>query len=153
MVLHGGGSRESGASIARSVGFDAETAGRRLIAVYPDARGGTFHAGHCCGGRPTRGDDVRFVVRLVDRVQRRYPVDARRTFATGFSNDAFLAYRVAASLPVALRRRDGCPGGRRARAGSRSRGSAVMAPTIFGRAARLGSALAPGRSRDIPCAR
>lgn len=95
VVLHGGGSRESGASIARSVGFDAEAAGRRLIAVYPDARGGRFHAGHCCGRRPTRGDDVRFVVRLLDRVQRRFPVDARRTFATGFSNGAFLAYRLA----------------------------------------------------------
>lgn len=95
VVLHGGGRRESGASIASSVGFDDQAAARRLIAVYPDARGGTFHAGSCCGTRPTRGDDVRFVVRLLDVVQRRYPVDAGRTFATGFSNGAFLAYRLA----------------------------------------------------------
>ena len=95
VVLHGGGRRESGATIANSVGFDGQAASRRLIAVYQDARGGRFHAGHCCGIRPTRGDDVRFVVRLVSLVQRRYPVDARRTFATGFSNGAFLAYRLA----------------------------------------------------------
>jgi polyhydroxybutyrate depolymerase len=95
VVLHGGGRGESGATIATSVAFDAEAAGRRLIAVYPDAHGGRFHAGHCCGVRPTRGDDVRFVVRLVGLVQRRYTVEARRTFATGFSNGAFLAYRLA----------------------------------------------------------
>lgn len=95
VVLHGGGRRESGASIAASVGFDEEAARRRLIAVYPDGRGGHFHAGHCCGARPTRGDDVRFVVRLLELVQRRYPVDARRAFAAGFSNGAFLAYRLA----------------------------------------------------------
>jgi len=95
VVLHGGGSRESGASIAGSVGFDAEAARRRFIAVYPDARDGRFHAGVCCGRRPTRGDDVRFVLRMLDVVQRRYPVDARRTFATGFSTGAFLAYRLA----------------------------------------------------------
>lgn len=95
VVLHGGGRRESGASIASSIGFDGEAATRRLIAVYPDGSGGTFHAGACCGTRPTRGDDVRFVVRLLHLVQRRYPVDARRTFATGFSTGAFLAYRLA----------------------------------------------------------
>lgn len=95
VVLHGGGRRESGASIARSVGFDDQAAAGRVIAVYPDARGGRFHAGHCCGSHPARGDDVRFVVRLLDLVQRRYRVDARRTFATGFSNGAFLAYRLA----------------------------------------------------------
>lgn len=95
VVLHGGGARESGASIAGSVGFDDQAAARRLIAVYPDARGGRFHAGHCCGIRSTRGDDVRFVARLLDLVQRRYRVDTRRTFAAGFSNGAFLAYRLA----------------------------------------------------------
>jgi len=95
VVLHGGGPHESGSSIASSVGFDDQAIAGRLIAVYPDARGGRFHAGHCCGNRPARGDDVRFVVRLLDLVQRRYRVDARRTFATGFSNGAFLAYRLA----------------------------------------------------------
>ena len=95
VMLHGGGRRESGASIASSVGFDAQAAAGRLIAIYPDARGGRFHAGHCCGSRAARGDDVRFVVRLLDLVQRRYRVDARRTFAAGFSNGAFLAYRLA----------------------------------------------------------
>ncbi len=95
VVLHGGGRRESGASIASSVDFDAQATTGRLIAVYPDARGGRFHAGHCCGSRPARGDDVRFVVHLLALVQRRYRVDARRTFAAGFSNGAFLAYRLA----------------------------------------------------------
>jgi polyhydroxybutyrate depolymerase len=38
---------------------------------------------------------VRFVVRLAALLARRYRLDARRTFATGFSNGAFLAYRLA----------------------------------------------------------
>lgn len=95
VVLHGQGDSESGDTVAEGVGFDAQAAARRFVAVYPDGRGGAFAAGHCCGRQPTRADDVRFVVRLAGLVARRYRVDARRTFATGFSNGAFLAYRLA----------------------------------------------------------
>jgi poly(3-hydroxybutyrate) depolymerase len=147
VVLHGGGSRESGASIARSVGFDAEAAGRRLIAVYPDARGGRFHAGHCCGRRPTRGDDVRFVVRLLDRVQRRFPVDARRTFATGFSNGAFLAYRLACQQSnrfLGVASVGGTEVLRRAGPSARSRCCTSTAATTPGSALTARSWAAPG---------
>ncbi|MCA1700119.1 MAG: hypothetical protein LC790_14925 [Actinobacteria bacterium] len=56
-ILHGGGSRESGERIAGAVGFDAYAQQHNWIAVNPDARGGRFHGGHCCGNHPARADD------------------------------------------------------------------------------------------------
>jgi polyhydroxybutyrate depolymerase len=95
VVLHGGGTRETGERIRQAVGFDAAAERHGWIALYPDARGGRFHAGACCGTRPSRTDDVRLVKRLVKRVRRHHRVRADRVFATGFSNGGFLAYRLA----------------------------------------------------------
>jgi poly(3-hydroxybutyrate) depolymerase len=48
-----------------------------------------------------------FVDRLLDRLGRRFRVDRRRVFATGFSNGGFLAYRLACSRSEPY----GAPGG------------------------------------------
>jgi polyhydroxybutyrate depolymerase len=54
------------------------------------ARPASEHAPRAAALLPGRAADE-----LVGLVQRRYAVDALRTFATGFSNGAFLAYRLA----------------------------------------------------------
>ena len=95
VALHGGGNRENGARMARAVGLDEEARRRRWIVLYPDARGGRFHAGRCCGIRPERADDVRFVERLVAHTRRRQRAARVPVVAAGFSNGGFLAYRLA----------------------------------------------------------
>jgi len=59
----------------------------------------TWNGGNCCGEAFERGvDDVGFVGRLLDRLPSLLPVDRRRIHATGMSNGAMMAHRVAAEL-------------------------------------------------------
>lgn len=76
------------------------------IAVYPNGTGGlgerfnTWNAGQCCGiAVLTRVDDVGYAVAVLDDLARRTPVDRRRVYATGLSNGAMMAYRLAAEAP------------------------------------------------------
>jgi polyhydroxybutyrate depolymerase len=43
-------------------------------------------------------DDVQFTRRLIDKIATLYPVDAKRIYATGFSNGGQMAYRVALEM-------------------------------------------------------
>jgi polyhydroxybutyrate depolymerase len=75
------------------------------IAVYPNGSSGfgdrflTWNAGLCCGpAAMLQIDDVGFVMALLDDLPRRTPVDAARIYATGLSNGAMMAYRLASEL-------------------------------------------------------
>jgi polyhydroxybutyrate depolymerase len=74
-----------------------------FLAVYPNGTGRrrnrllTFNAGTCCGyATDHHVDDVGFVRALLDDLARRTPLDRRRAYATGLSNGAMMAYRMAA---------------------------------------------------------
>jgi len=95
VVLHGGGDRESGRTIAEATGFDDVAESRGFVAVYPDARGGRFNAGDCCSRSTSLSEELAFIDRLLARVRSYLPVDARRVSATGFSNGGFMAYALA----------------------------------------------------------
>jgi polyhydroxybutyrate depolymerase len=76
------------------------------IAVYPNGTSGigerflTWNAGACCGAAAARQvDDVGFTLAMLDDLARRVPVDAQRIYATGLSNGAMMAYRLAAEAP------------------------------------------------------
>lgn len=72
---------------------------RGFIALHPRGRDTSWNAGPCCGLAQLRGDDdVGFVRAMLDAVAAELCVDARRVFATGFSNGAFLAHRLACEL-------------------------------------------------------
>lgn len=78
----------------------------RFIVVYPNGSGRlrdrllTWNAGTCCGFAAERSiDDVGFVAALLDDLARRTPVDRARVYATGFSNGAMMAQRLAAERP------------------------------------------------------
>jgi len=43
-------------------------------------------------------DDVAFTAALIDEIARRYPIDGKRVYATGFSNGGQMAYRLALEL-------------------------------------------------------
>lgn len=71
---------------------------------WPGGRFATWNAGACCGhARDSGVDDVGFVRALLQHLQRRIPIDARRVFATGMSNGGMLAHRLGCELPELVR--------------------------------------------------
>ena len=71
-----------------------------FVAVYPNGTG-KHSSFFWNGGGPVMNDqvdDVAFIDALLDDLMGAYPVDARRVYATGMSNGAMMAYRLAAEL-------------------------------------------------------
>jgi polyhydroxybutyrate depolymerase len=102
VAFHGGGGNASG--YQRYAGLDAVADRERFVVVYPNGTGPlrnlllTFNAGNnCCGpALAQKIDDVGFAAAVVGDVARRVNVDRRRVYATGHSNGAMMAYRLAA---------------------------------------------------------
>jgi polyhydroxybutyrate depolymerase len=77
--------------------------------VYPHGTGVlpnrllTFNGGGCCGYAADRNvDDVGFTMATLDDLARRTPIDRARIYATGHSNGAIMAYRLAAERAEAI---------------------------------------------------
>ncbi len=104
LVFHGGGGNAENA--ARMSGMDAKADAEGFIVAYPNGTGLrpnakflTWNAWRCCGAAlDDKVDDVGFVRALVEDVARRYPVDRKRIYATGFSNGAMLTYRLGCEM-------------------------------------------------------
>ncbi len=76
-----------------------------FIVVYPAGTGKsqerflTFNAGICCGyAKENNVDDVGFTEALLDDLATFFHIDQKRVYATGFSNGAFMCYRLAFQL-------------------------------------------------------
>ncbi|CAN5313930.1 PHB depolymerase family esterase [soil metagenome] len=95
VMLHGGFG--SGSQAERSYGWDALAASEGFIVAYPDGLGRAWNAGGGCCGAPGRdeADDVAFIESVVADVEARHSIDPARVYATGMSNGAMLAYRLA----------------------------------------------------------
>ena len=93
IALHGAGS--SADEIEPAFGFNPIADSARFAIVYPNGYGGRWNVG---GPSEDGVDDVGFVGMLIDTLARRYPVDRKRVFVTGFSNGGFMAYRLAREL-------------------------------------------------------
>lgn len=107
LVFHGGGSR--GSAMKRYSRLDALADREGFVTVYPDGSGQlerlilTWNAGFCCGyARRMAVDDIGFVAALLDELDRSLPIDTRRVYATGFSNGAMFAHRLAFEMPDRL---------------------------------------------------
>jgi polyhydroxybutyrate depolymerase len=101
LAFHGGGGTSAG--FRDYAGLDAVADSAGFLVVYPDGTGPlrnrllTWNAGGCCGPAMQRNvDDVGFIIALLADLDRRTPVDERRVYATGHSNGAMMAYRLAA---------------------------------------------------------
>lgn len=86
-----------------------ETADRHgFLVVYPFGTGERerllfWNAGNCCGPAFRRDvDDVAFIDVLLVRLQAELPIDPRAIYATGMSNGAMMAYRLAAERASAF---------------------------------------------------
>lgn len=105
LAFHGG--LGSGEQFEQNSGFDGLAEANGFIVVYPDGTNArpesttllTWNGGSCCGAAADRAvDDVGFVRMLLDELERTQPIDPARVFATGHSNGAILAYRLACEL-------------------------------------------------------
>lgn len=101
LVLHG--STMNGPFMAWFSGLNAKADAAGFLAVYPNGTGPglsyTWNGGNCCGSAMRENvDDVAFVRALLDDLARVYRMDPGRVFATGISNGAVLAYRLASEL-------------------------------------------------------
>ena len=94
LVFHGAGGE--GAGIESHTGLTGPANARGYAVVYPDGIERRWN-----DGRGTSGgqDDVEFIRVLLDSLVRELPVDPKRIYATGISNGAGLAYRLACDLP------------------------------------------------------
>ncbi|HTQ76618.1 MAG TPA: PHB depolymerase family esterase [Burkholderiales bacterium] len=102
--LHGGGGNAT--AHQKYTRMDALADREGFIVLYPNGTGRfgrillTWNAGTCCGSAALEGvDDVGFIAAMLDDLAARTPVDAKRVYATGLSNGAMMAYRLAAELP------------------------------------------------------
>lgn len=104
VVFHGGGGDPLNAE--RMTGFTELGRQQGFAVLYPQGtpaagqRLGTWNAEHCCGtAMRQRVNDTGFVIAVLDDVQRRHAIDARRVYATGLSNGGMMVHRVAATHP------------------------------------------------------
>lgn len=99
--FHGGGGHGSN---EQEYSLMDRLADRQLfLAVYPNGTGRfskrllTWNAGSCCGYAAIHQiDDIGFVRVLIDEIAEVMPIDRRRIYATGLSNGAMMAHRLAA---------------------------------------------------------
>jgi len=101
--FHGGGGEAR--SHQKYVRMDALADREGFLVVYPYGTGRfrekllTWNAGTCCGyAERNKVDDVGFIAALLDDLGARTPYDRSRVYATGLSNGAMMAYRLAAEL-------------------------------------------------------
>ncbi|MCX5689607.1 MAG: alpha/beta hydrolase-fold protein [Planctomycetota bacterium] len=103
VAFHGGGGNPESMVSFCGLNDKADQAG--FIVAYPYGTGRlpnrllTFNGGNCCGYAMDNAiDDVGFVRTMLDDLASVAKVDAGRVYATGMSNGAIMAYRVASEL-------------------------------------------------------
>lgn len=109
-ALHGGGGNMD-YQASDAYGLVAKADNEGFIAVFPNGSsrfaGGkfaTWNAGNCCGGARDQGvDDVGFIRAVFEQLARQVNVDRSRVYATGMSNGAMMAYRLACEAPDVFR--------------------------------------------------
>ncbi len=100
LAFHGGGGTAAG--YQAYTGLDALADREGFVVAYPDGSGAlgrrllTWNAGECCGyARDHDVDDVGFALGVLRDLAAALPIDATRVYATGHSNGAMMAYRLA----------------------------------------------------------
>lgn len=107
VALHGGGGSMEFQADDHRYGLITKSEQEGFIAVFPNGysklRSGklaTWNAGKCCGGaRDNNVDDVGFIRQVVANVTQQVNIDRKRIYATGMSNGAMMAYRLACDMP------------------------------------------------------
>lgn len=102
LAMHGGGTNAR--TMAEFCGLNEKADEADFVVVYPNGTGReaelhTWNAGNCCGYALRHDiDDGGFLRELLNRLADVLPIDERRIYATGMSNGAMMAYRLADEL-------------------------------------------------------
>ena len=103
LVFHGGAGNPQQQRNDSQMDTIADANG--FIVVYPAGTGLlrtrllTYNAGICCGpAKKNNVDDVGFTRAILDDINTFFHIDNKRVYATGFSNGAFMDYRLACEL-------------------------------------------------------
>lgn len=94
LAFHGGGMQ--GAGMKRVSGLDGAADRKHFIVIYPDGLDKHWNDGRSTIRNPH--DDVGFIAALLDLVEKNYPVNKNKVFATGLSNGALFAQRLGCDL-------------------------------------------------------
>lgn len=102
VLLHG--SRQTAQDLRASTGyaFDQLADEHGFVAVYPEGYAGRWNDCRAKGryrARKLKLDDVRFLLTLVDELERRIGIDRTRVFFAGYSGGGQLAFRMALERP------------------------------------------------------
>ena len=92
-VFHG--FTETPAQIADISRMSAKADQQGFLVVYPLGLGTNWNAGTCCGSSTGTVDDVGFFDAMVNSIGAKHCIDPKRVFATGLSNGAMFAHRLA----------------------------------------------------------
>lgn len=111
VALHGGGGDMTLQADDRYYGQISQSDRRGFIVAFPNGYSAfasgklaTWNAGRCCAAaRDRHVDDVGFIRAMVGHLAQQLHVDRRRVYATGMSNGAMLAYRLACEMPDTFR--------------------------------------------------
>jgi polyhydroxybutyrate depolymerase len=101
VVLNFHGYTSDGLEQAAYTGMTRKADEAGFIAVHGEGIGQqqSWNAGACCGDAAAQKvDDVALVSAIIDELQAKLCVDAKRVFATGMSNGGFLSHRLACEL-------------------------------------------------------
>ncbi len=107
VALHGGGGNMSYQADDARYGQITKSETEGYVVVFPNGYStrknshfATWNAGACCGAaRDNRVDDVGFIRKVIDRLTIQLNIDRKRIYATGMSNGAMMAYRLACDMP------------------------------------------------------
>lgn len=102
MAFHG--STWNGRTMEQVTGFSDIADREGFVVVYPNGTGPadilSWNAIYCCSfALEQQVDDFQFVDELTAALLERYPIDANRIYATGFSNGAMFVYALAIARP------------------------------------------------------
>ncbi len=107
LSFHGGGGDMNHQASDRNYGQISASEKEGFVAVFPNGSSrfdsgkfATWNAGNCCAGaRDENVDDVGFVRRILAELGAQLNIDKARIYATGMSNGAMMAYRLACEMP------------------------------------------------------
>lgn len=92
--MHGWGSNKERQATFSQMAVEAEARGYAV--VHPQGYASSWNGGYCCGGAvDDEIDDVGFLRAIIDRLEDDACIARDRVYAAGFSNGAYMAYRLA----------------------------------------------------------